>query len=305
MLKTEDEGVVRCQAVSVITCICENQRFPSNQLDSVYEAMAFAAIQDLFWEVKVKAIEFWRCVIERHLQYQGVIDGSFPSVTFSKEHKRIVTLTQQEITRRLTKVLTRLSGCGCLGVLLATLDDQDDLLVLKNGVSTIKTLTAFFDKYGYCEEVKKTDIFKAKSLSIIETSTTPDESASNSCINMDDNESKDLEITKGTYEVIDSDEVIQSIVNAQDINLLSKTYENQMNIDSMGAPQIQIDYKGFFEKVSSVTPLMFVEKLKATNLEELVQERIQWIAHVGSLSSLLNDMLYSLQAHESHDADCY
>lgn len=267
--------------------------------------MAYAAIQDLFWEVKVKAIEFWRCVIERHLQYQGVIDGSFPSVTFSKEHKRIVTLTQQEITRRLTKVLFKLSACGCLGVLLATLDDQEDLLVLKNGVSTIKTLTAFFDKYGYCEEVKKNDIFKPNNPSSMETSTTSDELGSKNCLNMDSGESKDSEKTKGLEEAIDSDEVIQSIVSAQDINLLSKTYENQMNINSMGAEQNHIDYKGFFNKVSSVTPLMFVEKLKATNLNELVKERIQWITNVGSLGSLLNDMLYSLQAHESHDADCY
>lgn len=263
--------------------------------------MAFAAIQDLFWEVKVKAIEFWRCVIERHLQYQGVIDGSFPSVTFSKEHKRIVTLTQQEITRRLTKVLTRLSACGCLGVLLATLDDQDDLLVLKNGVSTIKTLTAFFDKYGYCEEVKRNDIFKAEKQLSVEISTTKDESGSSSCMNIDTDESKDL----GPEVAIDSDEVIQSIVSTQDIALLSKTYENQMNINSMAAEQCHSDYKAFFDKVSNVTPLMFVEKIEATNLDELVQERIQWIAHVGSLGSLLNDMLYSLQAHESHDADCY
>lgn len=267
--------------------------------------MAFAAIQDLFWEVKVKAIEFWRCVIERHLQYQGVIDGEFPSVTFSKEHKRIVTLTQQEITKRLAKVLTRLSACGCLGVLLATLDDHDDLLVLRNGVSTIKTLTAFFDKYGYCDEVKKNDIFKVKSPSSMDTNTTPVESGSNSCMNMDSVESNDSEETKGSDQVINSDEIIQSIVSAQDISLLSKTYENQMNIDSMGAAQSQIDYKGFFNKVSSVTPSMFVEKVKDTNLDELVQKRIQWIAHVGSLGSLLNDMLYSLQAYESHDADCY
>lgn len=83
VVKTECEGVVRKEAVSLITCIYENQTVPSNQLESIYEALAIAATHDLFWEVKVKAIDFWHCVIKRQLQYQGVIDGSYTFQIFT------------------------------------------------------------------------------------------------------------------------------------------------------------------------------------------------------------------------------
>lgn len=66
--------------------------------------MSHAAVTDLHWEVKVNALDFWHNVLERHLMDQGVIDGSFPKITFSKENRKIVTLNEIEIKRRLVKV---------------------------------------------------------------------------------------------------------------------------------------------------------------------------------------------------------
>lgn len=263
--------------------------------------MSYAAIHDLFWEVKVKAIDFWHCVIQRHLQYQGVIDGTFPSVTFSKENKKIVTLTQKEITLRLTKVLAKLSACGCLGVLLTSLEDRDDLIVVKTGTNVIKSLIEFLDKYHYCDEALADATQYTETLN--RNSHTVDSSDKTMEIDMNFNADK----TEKQEENVDiSDDVIQSIVSAQDIVLLTKAYENQLNVNNTNTPNpILSDSRKYFEQFSAIKPYTFLNKIKTTDLNELIQSQTEWLAQTESFSSLLNDMLYSLQAHELHDADCY
>lgn len=78
--------------------------------------MATAAAFDLHWEVKIGALEFWIQFIKSHLSDQGVLDGHFPKVTFSKEHRKIVSLNETEIKRRLNKALDELAKQNCLGV---------------------------------------------------------------------------------------------------------------------------------------------------------------------------------------------
>lgn len=78
--------------------------------------MATAVLYDLHWEVKVNGLKFWKNVIYTHLTDQGMLDGSFPNVTFSKEHKKIVSLDETEIKQRLNKVLDELAKQNCLGV---------------------------------------------------------------------------------------------------------------------------------------------------------------------------------------------
>lgn len=298
--------MVRKEAVSLITCIYENQKVPSNQLESIYEALAIAAIHDLFWEVKVKAIQFWHCVIKRQLQYQGVIDGGFPSVTFSKENKKIVTLNQKEITLRLTKVLTKLSTFGCLGVLLASLQDEDDLLVVKQGVGVLKSLIQFLDKYNYWEEVRENQQYTTKPSTEPSTSVaTPTESKMD-ISEHSSHEDKPPAMNVDNIELANSDDVIQAIVSSQDINLLAKAYENQLNVETdASSTQIPADNLQHFKRFQEIKPEIFLNKIKTTDLNELVRTRTEWLAQTESFSSLLNDMSYALQAQESHDADCY
>lgn len=306
-MKTEYEGVVRKEAVSLITCIYENQKVPSNQLEAIYEALAVAATHDLFWEVKVKAIKFWHCVIQQELQYQGVIDGTFPSVTFSKENKKIVTLTQKEIILRLTKLLVKLSSYGCLGVLLASLTDQDDLLVVKEGVVVIKSLVEFLDKYNYWEDVRDNHFSTIRSISN-DSSTSAGTPTTSKDIVMDTTENTSNNTTEtnddSKVDTPNSDDIIQAIVAAQDINLLSKAYENQMNVEANDASRTK-DNAEYFRCLREITPEIFLDTVKTTDLNDLLQTRTEWLAQTESFSSLLNDMSYSLQAHEQHDADCY
>lgn len=78
--------------------------------------MTVAAVSDLHWEVKVNALEYWRHLIASHFTDQGMLDGSFPNVTFSKEHRKIVQLNETEIKRRINKALDDLAKQNCLGV---------------------------------------------------------------------------------------------------------------------------------------------------------------------------------------------
>lgn len=312
MTKTELEGVVRKEAVSLITCIYEREKIQPNQLESIYEALSISAIHDLFWEVKVMAIEFWHRVIKRQLQYQGVIDGGFPSVTFSKENKKIVTLTQKEITLRLTKVLAKLSIFGCLGVLLASLDDRDDVLVVKKGVEVIKSLTAFLDKYNYWEEKREHTFVKPYTSTEHPTSKAATTSTANALNDIEDMESRPKEKRAKSdsnctdVEMPNSDDIIQSIVSAQDINLLTKAYENQCNVDAdVTSTQETVNNEKHFRCFREITSEAFLSKIKSTNLDDLLNMRTEWLTQTESFSSLLNDMSYALQAHETLDADCY
>lgn len=106
VLLTESEGVVRREGVVLLTTLYEKGKLvpPRDSLDQVFSVMTYCAVNDLYWEVKTNALRFWMVVVCEQLQHQGVIDNTFPAVTFSKEHKKIVQLTQKEILLRLTKV---------------------------------------------------------------------------------------------------------------------------------------------------------------------------------------------------------
>lgn len=86
------------------------------KVEAMSNAMISAAVLDLHWEVKINALAYWSQYIDSHLTDQGMLDGCFPNVTFSKEHKKIVSLDEMEINRRLNKVLDELAKQSCLGV---------------------------------------------------------------------------------------------------------------------------------------------------------------------------------------------
>lgn len=294
VVHTECEGVVRKEAVALIIAMYETQRVPSNQLDCVFSTMAYCAVNDLHWEVKTKALEFWEVFMKRQFQHHGVIDGGFPAATFSKEKKKIITLTQKEITLRLSKILNELSARGCLGVLLACINDESDLSVVKATLCVIKNLTEFLQKYDYKD---------------IEVNQPPDSGASSPVPGFVANCSDSVmtEIIESPVltqsEINDSEEVIQSIVSAQDINLLALAYENQLNIvENNNEPAIDADY---FKTFSNITASLFLRKVNSTDLGALLKCRTDWMAHTESFGSLLNDMLYSLKIDDVNDADCY
>lgn len=300
VLYTESEGVVRKEATCLLTSIYEQKKIPKEKLDSIFSIMAHSAVNDLFWEVKTNALYFWKVVICRQLQHQGVIDNSFPSVTFSKEHKKIVTLNEKEILLRLTKVLNELSVRGCLGVLLNCLDDSCDLEVVKVTVTLIEKLKSFLDRYNYIDHFKNTKPV-AENRSVIDSNY-------NKRVESQLRENKVMEhVPRNNADVgrsdVFSETILESIVAAQDVNLLVHAYESQMSVDKESKPQIDAQY---FKEFAKVSPEEFLEKIVQLDMNEMIKIRSDWIMHIENFDSLLDDILFSFKDKvDINDADCY
>lgn len=127
-------------------------------MPQIYQIMITAATVDLHWEVKIKALEFWDKVIWEHLKDQGMIDGSFPEVTFSKECKKIIVLNENEIKKRLTNFLNELNKIGCLEVLTKAIQDDSDFEVIEKSVEVIKNIVILLKKYKMVSCVEATSI---------------------------------------------------------------------------------------------------------------------------------------------------
>nr|CAH7755298.1 unnamed protein product [Callosobruchus chinensis] len=150
ILVYEPEGIVRSEAATVVATIYEYQDVPESSLGNMYDVASHAATADYIGRSKLKHSCFG--VIEKHLTHQGMIDGTFPEVTFSKENRKIVTLNDAEVKKRLIKVLEQLSATGCLAVFAAALQDDSDLEVAKTALDLIKDFVAMLKKYKVTEQ---------------------------------------------------------------------------------------------------------------------------------------------------------
>lgn len=316
VLYTESEGVVRKEGVCLLTAIYEQMKLPQSNLDQVFSIMAYCAVTDLYWEVKTNALVFWKHVMCRQFQHQGVLDNTFPAVTFSKEHKKIVQLTQKEILLRLTKVLNELSVRGCLGIFLQCLDDSADLEVIKVASCIVIRLQGFLDRYHYLDEmtaelrpvsaVMDTNFNKSHSkLNINGGLSSMDLSATTISSGGQPQAERNNADVGQSMKLLDADGVIESIVGAQDVNLLTHAYKNHMQVNENETvqPQIPADY---YKQFASVTPEEFLRKIQGLDLAKLAETRSTWIAQIENYESLLDDILQSFNDNlESNDADCY
>uniref|UniRef100_A0A182K0F5 Uncharacterized protein n=1 Tax=Anopheles christyi TaxID=43041 RepID=A0A182K0F5_9DIPT len=383
VIDNESEGVVRREAVNTVKEIYANHKIQPQCLDSVFSVLAYAAANDLYWEVKINALQFWRLVMCRQFQHQGMIDGTFPAVTFSKEHKKIVTLTDREIQTRLMKVLNELSLRGCLGVLLACLGDDCDLGVVKETIAIIDKLMSHLNKYNFLDYYQvlllsgssfansttmKGDGLAASSassttqgasstssnpqltsssvgrLSVIDTNYSevkpperssmetgalqnlapfdPATSAANTStvgsgtIPARQQRRNDADYNSGNVacSTANADEIIDSIVNLNDMNLLSVTYNPHMTSvataygrqtgDDCGCDET-LRHSDLFRQYASVSAEEFLRRVKTLDLCSIVASRQQWLDNTESFGSLLDDVLFSYYAADVNEADCY
>lgn len=294
--------------------------------------MAYCSINELQWEVKVNAFSFWSTVICRQFTHQGMIDGTFPAVTFSKEHRKIITLTDkvmtanlrglktsklvspQEIQIRLLKVLNELSLRGCLGVLVAGLEDTD-LEVVKKVIQVVDKIKVRINKYNFMEVYTKSKQAPEKStpkavFDIHSSEQTRNLSgAKEPSIRNNADFTKTTEISicrsrdNGEPYICPSDKVIDSIVNSDDLSLLSSTYKANLQVDNCNDCELgQID-ENLFKKYAAVTADDFLNFIATTNMEALVEQKSEWLQHTENFSSLLDDVLQSFG--NEMDLDCY
>lgn len=150
------------EAAKLISIVYEQRNLSDAVLFKFYDVMTHSVIEDTDIKTKINALEFWKNVIRRYLMGHGWIDGKFPEVTFSKDTRKIVVMTDEEIKKRLVKVLFQLSETGCLFVLTTALANQkDDFFetVQKLGDNLLKLLkeykvdTAILEESS-CEKIK-------------------------------------------------------------------------------------------------------------------------------------------------------
>jgi BRCA1-associated ATM activator 1 len=335
VLGGESEGVVRREAVACIVAVYNHQQIPPLCLDIIFSVMAHCAVKDFYWEVKVNALSFWCTVISRQFTHQGMIDGTFPAVTFSKEHRKIITLTNkvgvapvslpkltkptrfQEIQLRLLKVLNELSLRGCLGILVACLK-ENDLEVVKTALDIVEKMMKRMDKYNFVEEY-----FKSKKGSTLSSPTKPVfdsnfsefegnlASAKDPGVRNNADFSRTTEVSMGTSRdngepcICPNNTVIESIMESDDYSLLAKTCKANLNIqeDCKNCELGQIK-EDLFKQYATVTPDDFLALITTTDLKALLNEKSEWLHHSEDFSSLLDDVLRSFDGN-MECPDCY
>ncbi|KAF5293603.1 hypothetical protein FQA39_LY03088 [Lamprigera yunnana] len=267
MIYTETEANVRCEAACLLGQLYEHRSFSPTVIHQINQAMVYAAMTDLDWEVRESALNYWSKVISNHLTNQGMIDGTFPTVTFSKEKRKIVTLTEKEIRSRLNTVLDDLSKCGCLSVLIDAMQDNCDIQVLKKAVDITKTLSKFLKTYDMISN--KTETPSSSIKPVLETH------------NVVGN------LTK--Y----SDKVVDDIVKSQDIEYLINNMTNIQEVYPVNGLTSKQD-------VSPKDFLIFLQR----DLDKLVIERTDWLNQLHDFGSLLDDILKRYNS-DINAMDCY
>lgn len=337
VLHNEPEGIVRKEALSTFTKLNSLRRITNRYRDNFYSTLVYCVVNDLHWEVKVEALKAWRSEMCNLLSNEGMIDGIFPPVTFSKEKRKIVQLNEKEINLRFSKILNELSQRGCLGTILKCLNDECDVVVIREAKSLVKNLVDKLDEYNYTyasdTTIPTVNLNNQTSDNNIDIATTTLLSLNNSPSNKNDStqnsplsatiklETNSLEIVSGDAEIVellDSEEIIESILDTKDITLLAAAYEQNMHINGenkqSASSHHQANYerkhknKFYYRQFSNVSAKEFLAIVRRTDFEEEICKQDEWFLCNENLASLLEDIL-SLFEPESNieriSADCY
>ncbi|XP_059475222.1 uncharacterized protein LOC132196521 [Neocloeon triangulifer] len=282
ILCQETEGVVRYPATSLANAMLLNDRLKAEEKEQLYSVMAAAAVGDLHWEVKVGTLQFWETSINQQLMTQGMIDGHFPEVTFSSSSRRIITLNEREIRNRLQHVLNELARIKCLAVLMSTLYDPD-LHVVKKSAEITKQLLKHLDEHGLLIKENSIGELAAADLGEIED-------------DILDTILQDLDTP-----MENSKSVIDGIVDASDLSLLSSVCRTQLSLSENEpvpcAPP----------PVSMVAADEFLKAAATMDVDQIIASKEDWLHHTQDhLESLLTDMLEAREfTHNTNDMDCY
>lgn len=190
--------------------------------------------------------------------------------TFSRETKKIVQLTPDEIRRRLRKILTAFSEKGGFGVLLAVIYEETDLEVLKAAMALIKDFKTRLDTYSY---------------QVIETMQIDGERR-----RVSEEEIDHLALAYAKLRTNDGGNVIQQngVCNGDD------------NIE-----KIRIHFgEHYYKNFAQIGGDEFVELIDHARLDEVIEAKQNWLNSCNGFGSLVDDILLSFSS-EPYDLECY
>ncbi|XP_050298848.1 uncharacterized protein LOC126737833 [Anthonomus grandis grandis] len=288
VLINETEGVVRKEAALLLYKINRHQCFPKELQPRIYDVMTHAAIADLHWEVKCNAVDFWFSVFHQHLTEQGMIDCGFPDFTFSKEHKKIVNLTESEVRKRLIIALNQLARIGCLYVLKYACLEDCDLEVSKKACDKVAKLAELLKKYQVpCDDIDEIQTSESMTDVVMDPSTSA--TVRDNQIN-----SRGDEVVL-PYDLAKVDSIIDELLNSNDNEFLKNLYNPN---DQLRNPQIQL------KKSTYLSPSEFC-KFIYNDVENHSSEKSQWLHSLHEFDSLLDDILKEYNIPNVNSMDCY
>ncbi|XP_035433328.2 uncharacterized protein LOC118264799 [Spodoptera frugiperda] len=288
ILRHNEEGIVRKEACNVLCDLYQNMKLTPAFTQTLYEHMVSSALTDFHWEVQISALKFWRAVYHSLLTGQGMLDGNFPPVTFSRETRKIVTLNEAEIQRRLIKILEELSAIGCLTVFVTLLHDQTEVGIMEATLNIAQELYDILKRHNVPDNItpKEGDITSVDQL-LTHIKEEKDETDDN--VDMIDAQS--------------SENVIEEILNADDVNLLASIYERHMTLESN---KTESPLRPKIKVIKFASPYLFTSYIKNTDFKQIIEEKRVWNDGIRSLSSLLDDVLCLYEVNEDANAlDCY
>lgn len=295
---------MRREALRTLAAIYEHRQIADCYMDTICSLLAHCVLSDLHWEVKLEALHFWELELNKQFTNQGMIDGTFPTVTFSKEHKKIVTLTEKEIHLRILKVFNSLSKRGFLDIILKCLHDECDLEVIKAAVCMIHCLLQQLEKYNFeslVESMEKLPVPNNNNTTKQATSASTMEVEENAVAGEVLNASSSLSVAEHSK----SDEVIESILSSQDVNLLAAAYSEKMQLNGNNVAETRCIDAQLYKNYTSVGVKEFIDTIKSMDLKQLVKNQ-DWLLVSESFLSLLDDIICMMnQQDESLFADCY
>ncbi|XP_063705871.1 uncharacterized protein LOC134834965 [Culicoides brevitarsis] len=278
IVREEPEGIIRTRATGCLVSISAHQQLPTDIVETLFSTMAHLATNDLYYDVKTQAINFWSAYLEELFHNQGALDGKFPKETFSREHKKIVQLTPDQIKRRLTKIIDAFSAKGGFGVLLAVLYDESDIEVVKACVTMIQNFMSRLWQYNYVTKSPE----KITEISI-----------------------------NGHYRPPVSDEDINLLAKAYAKLRTSETTNGSCTIDEMNEDDeammngnsVKIDAK-YYKIFTTISGDEFIDIISRVNLEGIINGKTEWLQSTQGLDSVLDDVILSFTA-EKYEMECY
>lgn len=273
LLLSEEEAIVRREAVDALFEVYMHQRSPKSALVTILPTMIYCGAMDLHWEVRINALKFWDRTLEKCFIAEGYSDGSFPTQIFSTKLRKIVKLDQNSIKTKIGSALDEFGRLGGFGVVLANLEETTDTEVMKVAVQIITKLNKRLEKYDF--------------------------KASNQEEPSEEPPLKQVKVTTESSPVI-SETILDSVVDSDDINLLISTHHNALTNDKAGQRYDETICQPF----TKITANHFLNAVHDRNFESHIESKINWNDYTtDSFESLLDDILYSFKEYETNHTD--
>jgi hypothetical protein len=292
VLRNNQEGIVRKEACNLLCEIYQNEKLTPSFKQTLYDHMTSSAINDFYWEVQLAALKFWRVAIKSFLADQGMLDGAFPPVTFSRTSRKIVILNEAEVQKRIIKTLEELASVGCLTALLKLVNNDTEVEIMDAALAIAEELFTILLKYKVPDAIKS----QADEPKIVE----------DLLFNIKENVFESSEIAhkmEAETSKSSADNIIDGILNEDDINLLADLYKKQMHLQKqeqeiVTAPRLRL--------LKPASPYLFVTFMNNNKCKTIIQEKRKWKDGIRSVSSLLDDVLGLYEVtNEANSLDCY